>query len=234
MVEAQFEEEDEGRRREWVQEGLWTEEEDRVLMEYIRVHGRRHWNRISKVTGLMRSGKSCRLRWLNYLSPNVKHGSFSEEEDDLIIRLHNLLGNRWSLIAGRVPGRTDNQVKNHWNTHLCKKLGITRPTKKPIKDKVSFEPKASQSKETQNVHISSNSMPIIPLTLNNKSKETEIKEQGSYVNNHPMASIEEAQHYWLPAENDHFDQTFMFGHDHTFVLHSPPSLMEFFDEFDII
>ncbi|KAA8540825.1 hypothetical protein F0562_024788 [Nyssa sinensis] len=105
---------------------LWTVEEDRVLMEYIRVHGKGRWNRVAKTTGLKRSGKSCRLRWINYLNPNVKLGEFSEEEDDLIIRLHNLLGNRWSLIAGRMPGRTDNQVKNHWNTHLSKKLGIKK------------------------------------------------------------------------------------------------------------
>ncbi|KAF7135716.1 hypothetical protein RHSIM_Rhsim08G0171500 [Rhododendron simsii] len=106
--------------------GLWAEEEDRVLMEYVRVHGKGRWNRVAQTTGLKRCGKSCRLRWINYLSPSIKHGDFSEEEDDLIIRLHNLLGNRWSLIAGRVPGRTDNQVKNHWNTHLSKKLGIRK------------------------------------------------------------------------------------------------------------
>ncbi|XP_077224935.1 transcription factor WER-like [Tasmannia lanceolata] len=106
--------------------GLWTFEEDKILMDYIRVHETGRWNRIAKRTGLKRCGKSCRLRWMNYLCPNVKRGEFSEEEDDLIIRLHNLLGNRWSLIAGRVPGRTDNQVKNHWNTHLSKKLGIRK------------------------------------------------------------------------------------------------------------
>ncbi|XP_075657603.1 transcription factor WER-like [Castanea sativa] len=112
--------------------GLWTEEEDQILLEHIRVHGRGKWNRIPKLTGLKRCGKSCRLRWLNYLSPNVKRGGFSEEEEDLIIRLHNLLGNRWSLIAGRVPGRTDNQVKNHWNTHLCKKLGLKKQNRKVV------------------------------------------------------------------------------------------------------
>ncbi|KAJ8773826.1 hypothetical protein K2173_008289 [Erythroxylum novogranatense] len=111
---------------------LWTEEEDQILLEYVRVHGRGRWSRISNITGLKRCGKSCRLRWLNYLSPNVKRGGFSEEEDDLIIRLHNLLGNRWSLIAGRVPGRTDNQVKNHWNTHLCKKLGLKKQVKRAV------------------------------------------------------------------------------------------------------
>ncbi|XP_059066082.1 transcription factor MYB82 isoform X2 [Cryptomeria japonica] len=72
--------------------------------------------------GLKRRGKSCRLRWLNYLHPNIKRGNFSGDEDELIIRLHRLLGNRWALIAKRLPGRTDNDVKNYWNTHLCKKL----------------------------------------------------------------------------------------------------------------
>ncbi|KAL3720258.1 hypothetical protein ACJRO7_005140 [Eucalyptus globulus] len=104
--------------------GLWTEEEDKILIDYVEANGKGKWNTIAKRTGLRRCGKSCRLRWMNYLSPDVKRDSFSEEEEDLIIRLHKLLGNRWSLIAKRVPGRTDNQVKNYWNTHLSKKLGV--------------------------------------------------------------------------------------------------------------
>ena len=72
--------------------------------------------------GLLRCGKSCRLRWMNYLRPDIKRGNITPEEDDLIIRMHSLIGNRWSLIAGRLPGRTDNEIKNYWNTHLSKKL----------------------------------------------------------------------------------------------------------------
>ncbi|XP_057443394.1 transcription factor WER-like isoform X2 [Lotus japonicus] len=106
--------------------GFWNVDEDRVLMSYVKEHGMGKWNRIAKVTGLKRSGKSCRLRWMNYLSPDVKRGGFSQDEEDLVIRLHKLLGNRWSLIAGRIPGRTDNQVKNYWNTHLSKKLGVNK------------------------------------------------------------------------------------------------------------
>ncbi|KAL3751739.1 hypothetical protein ACJRO7_012556 [Eucalyptus globulus] len=130
--------------------GLWTEEEDRLLLDHIRVHGPGRWNCIPKFTGLKRHGKSCRLRWLNYLSPAVKRGKFSEEEDDLIVRLHKLLGNRWSLIAGRVPGRTDNQVKNHWNTHLRKKLG-TGNFKRPRSDPKP-EYRAQEEQETTNHH----------------------------------------------------------------------------------
>ncbi|CAA7055285.1 unnamed protein product [Microthlaspi erraticum] len=112
-----------GKEQEY-KKGLWTVEEDKILMDYVRTHGQSHWNRIAKKTGLKRCGKSCRLRWMNYLSPNVNRGNFTDQEEDLIIRLHKLLGNRWSLIAKRVPGRTDNQVKNYWNTHLSKKLGL--------------------------------------------------------------------------------------------------------------
>ncbi|XVE98362.1 hypothetical protein REPUB_Repub03eG0099900 [Reevesia pubescens] len=101
--------------------GLWKPEEDLILKNYIETHGEGNWATVSKRTGLMRGGKSCRLRWKNYLRPNIKRGGMSKEEEDLIIRMHNLLGNRWSLIAGRLPGRTDNEVKNYWNTHLNKK-----------------------------------------------------------------------------------------------------------------
>ncbi|KDP31103.1 hypothetical protein JCGZ_11479 [Jatropha curcas] len=118
--------------------GLWTVEEDRILLDYIKIHGKGKWNRVAKLTALKRCGKSCRLRWMNYLSPNIKRGNFSEEEDDLIIRLHKLLGNRWSLIAGRVPGRTDNQVKNYWNTHLSRRLGVKKENYKVTTSSTTF------------------------------------------------------------------------------------------------
>ncbi|XVE65118.1 hypothetical protein DITRI_Ditri07aG0155700 [Diplodiscus trichospermus] len=102
--------------------GAWTAEEDRKLAEYIELHGAKRWKTIAVKAGLNRCGKSCRLRWLNYLRPNIKRGNISDEEEDLILRLHKLLGNRWSLIAGRLPGRTDNEIKNYWNSHLNKKI----------------------------------------------------------------------------------------------------------------
>lgn len=115
--------------------GAWTKEEDQRLIDYIRLHGEGCWRSLPKAAGLLRCGKSCRLRWINYLRPDLKRGNFTEEEDELIIKLHSLLGNKWSLIAGRLPGRTDNEIKNYWNTHIKRKLisrGIDPQTHRPL------------------------------------------------------------------------------------------------------
>ncbi|CAL9168088.1 unnamed protein product [Musa hybrid cultivar] len=117
--------------------GAWTKEEDDRLIAYIRAHGEGCWRSLPKAAGLLRCGKSCRLRWINYLRPDLKRGNFTEEEDELIIKLHSLLGNKWSLIAGKLPGRTDNEIKNYWNTHIRKKLlsmGVDPATHRPIHD----------------------------------------------------------------------------------------------------
>ncbi|KAG9136726.1 hypothetical protein Leryth_004505 [Lithospermum erythrorhizon] len=115
--------------------GAWTKEEDERLINYIRTHGEGCWRSLPKSAGLLRCGKSCRLRWINYLRPDLKRGNFTEEEDEIIIKLHGLLGNKWSLIAGRLEGRTDNEIKNYWNTHIKRKLikrGIDPQTHRPL------------------------------------------------------------------------------------------------------
>ncbi|KAK3009636.1 hypothetical protein RJ639_015175 [Escallonia herrerae] len=118
-----------------VKRGQWTPEEDNKLSSYISQNGTRNWRLIPKNAGLQRCGKSCRLRWTNYLRPDLKHGQFSDAEEQTIVKLHAVVGNRWSLIAAQLPGRTDNDVKNHWNTKLKKKLsgmGIDPVTHKPF------------------------------------------------------------------------------------------------------
>ncbi|XP_071685752.1 transcription factor MYB17-like [Rutidosis leptorrhynchoides] len=114
--------------------GPWTQEEDQLLVDYINKNGHGSWRSLPKLAGLLRCGKSCRLRWTNYLRPDIKRGPFSPEEEKLVIQLHAILGNRWAAIAAQMPGRTDNEIKNLWNTHLRKRLlsiGIDPQTHEP-------------------------------------------------------------------------------------------------------
>ncbi|RDX90082.1 Protein ODORANT1, partial [Mucuna pruriens] len=105
-----------------VKKGPWTAEEDKKLINFILTNGQCCWRAVPKLAGLRRCGKSCRLRWTNYLRPDLKRGLLTQAEEQLVIDLHARLGNRWSKIAARLPGRTDNEIKNHWNTHIKKKL----------------------------------------------------------------------------------------------------------------
>ncbi|OWM88361.1 hypothetical protein CDL15_Pgr003773 [Punica granatum] len=122
--------------------GAWTAEEDQKLSQYIEIHGPK------------------RLRWLNYLRPNIKRGNISDEEEDLILRLHKLLGNRWSLIAGRLPGRTDNEIKNYWNSHLSKKINQKEKTQQPSPAQESAPPpklvESVQADENQGTKTTAN------------------------------------------------------------------------------
>ncbi|KAM7268872.1 hypothetical protein ACFE04_011038 [Oxalis oulophora] len=114
--------------------GPWTPEEDQKLIAYIEQHGHESWRSLPLKAGLQRCGKSCRLRWTNYLRPDIKRGKFTSQEEQTIIQLHALLGNRWSAMAAYLPKRTDNEIKNYWNTHLKKRLtknGIDPVTHKP-------------------------------------------------------------------------------------------------------
>ncbi|KAK6937129.1 SANT/Myb domain [Dillenia turbinata] len=114
-----------------LRKGLWSPEEDDKLMNYMLNNGQGCWSDVARNAGLQRCGKSCRLRWINYLRPDLKRGAFSPQEEELIIHLHSLLGNRWSQIAARLPGRTDNEIKNFWNSTIKKRLKNLSSTSSP-------------------------------------------------------------------------------------------------------
>ncbi|KAG9157782.1 hypothetical protein Leryth_024309 [Lithospermum erythrorhizon] len=135
-----------------LKKGPWTGDEDRKLINFILNNGQCCWRAVPKLAGLLRCGKSCRLRWTNYLRPDLKRGLLSEYEEKMVIDLHAQLGNRWSKIASHLPGRTDNEIKNHWNTHIKKKLkkmGIDPITHKPLPTTTQPSEKIQENQQQQ-------------------------------------------------------------------------------------
>ncbi|XP_028801532.1 transcription factor MYB97-like [Neltuma alba] len=125
-----------------LKKGPWTAAEDAVLVEYVTKHGEGNWNAVHKNTGLARCGKSCRLRWANHLRPNLKKGAFSPEEEKLVLELHAQFGNKWARMAALLPGRTDNEIKNYWNTRVkrCQRQGLPLYSDEPGRSTTSAKP----------------------------------------------------------------------------------------------
>ncbi|XP_073299800.1 transcription factor MYB1-like [Primulina huaijiensis] len=188
--------------KEGLNKGAWTAMEDKILTDYVKIHGQGKWRKLPKKAGLNRCGKSCRLRWLNYLRPDIKRGQLSTDEEDLIIRLHKLLGNRWSLIAGRLPGRTDNEIKNYWNTNIAKKRAMADPKLAKQSTTKKENPSASQPQLPNSVvsHVirtkakrTSEAFVITNPSQNVENVESTPAFGQSQVENHKAAKLESDQ-----------------------------------------
>ncbi|ESW21307.1 hypothetical protein PHAVU_005G060000 [Phaseolus vulgaris] len=146
-----------------VKRGPWNPAEDLKLIAFIQKYGHENWRALPKQAGLLRCGKSCRLRWINYLRPDVKRGNFTPEEEETIIRLHKTMGNKWSKIASRLPGRTDNEIKNVWNTHLKKRL-VPKKSSGSSTDESKPESTITSTSSSSSQSFFSNERPSSPKT----------------------------------------------------------------------
>ncbi|KAI7730154.1 hypothetical protein M8C21_001442 [Ambrosia artemisiifolia] len=140
-----------------LKKGPWTREEDQILINYVTKYGHDNWRALPKLAGLLRCGKSCRLRWINYLRPDIKRGNFTREEEQTIIQLHAALGNRWSIIASQLPGRTDNEIKNVWHTHLKKR--VNKPEKEYLVSNHQHQASKLKEEDVETSQIPSSSSP---------------------------------------------------------------------------
>jgi hypothetical protein len=103
--------------------GAFTEQEDRIIIKYVEQNGAQNWPALSDILA-KRSPKQCRERWCNHLSPSVSHIAWTRDEDALIFDNYQQIGPKWSMIARALPGRTDNAVKNRWNSSISKRVQI--------------------------------------------------------------------------------------------------------------
>ncbi|KAJ4807671.1 MYB transcription factor [Rhynchospora pubera] len=192
-----------------LRKGLWSPEEDEKLLKHITKYGHGCWSSIPKLAGLQRCGKSCRLRWINYLRPDLKRGSFSHDEENLIIELHAVLGNKWSQIAAQLPGRTDNEIKNLWNSCIKKKLrqrGIDPNTHKPLSEAETSTATATtddRDKADRDVKLPSSSDRVSASIC---STELDLAEP-PLPNLHPLISVPD------PATPAHLDRLPLHNHN---------------------
>ncbi|KAG6596493.1 Transcription factor MYB27, partial [Cucurbita argyrosperma subsp. sororia] len=171
--------------------GPWLEQEDRQLTMFVTRMGERKWDSIAKASGLERSGKSCRFRWLNYLRPSLKRDRINSEEEEIILKLHKKWGNKWSRIARWLPGRTDNEIKNYWRSHLRKKFPIQLEEDCKVKHGKQYKPSLSHDQNERDVPLY-NHFELSNLEITSSPYETRLS---NWISNQLMNEKQEVNHH---------------------------------------
>ncbi|KAL0550080.1 hypothetical protein IC582_014578 [Cucumis melo] len=201
-----------------LKKGPWTASEDAILMEYVRKNGEGNWNAVQRNSGLNRCGKSCRLRWANHLRPNLKKGAFSPEEERLILQLHAKYGNKWARMAAQLPGRTDNEIKNYWNTRVKRRQRQGLPLY-PL----DIKPMSAQSQPTTPTSPLPTTMPTTPTS-------TPTTPTGGGASSIFQFHSPTTMHSHSPLSSPHQHEphtftSFPLGPPNSFTFHRPPPIL---------
>ncbi|KAJ8436025.1 hypothetical protein Cgig2_007683 [Carnegiea gigantea] len=200
--------------------GPWTPEEDKLLTDYVSLHGEGRWSSVARCAGLNRTGKSCRLRWVNYLRPGLKRSQITPQEEGIIIELHAIWGNKWSTIARYLPGRTDNEIKNYWRTHFKKKERSTRKTserrksqnQKPQPQQLeATKPQLTDSTGMLTMELPSSSSEQVNQQVSQPTTQMNTKQELMFM--YPNSTMEDHQNSMASASSSWMDATCMQDQD---------------------